>query len=231
MLGYGKSAKPGTFPYTTEAMAEVVREVLHTEGIQDAILIGHSMGGQVALSYAIQFPDQLKALVLTSPAGFEQFDPKEKAWFRSVFTTSLIRSTSEYGIWGSIRRNNFSRWSPDYEWLIEERVRMVDNLDFEAYAYANVRSVHGLANNDFVRTNLGRVGVPTLIIHGDEDRLIPNPFLHGGSTKDVMEYGREQIPDATLMTLEGCGHTVQIDCWRTYNVIVDRFLRTKLAMR
>ena len=222
MIGYGKSDKPGSFPYSTEAMANVVHEVLKALSVEDPVLVGHSMGGQVALSYAIRYPTDLKGLVLTAPAGFEKFSDKEKAWFNSVFSTALIKGSSEQVIWRSIRRNNFFRWKSDYEWLIEERVRTAKTADFDRYAYANVKSVQGLANNDFVRNNLDKVSVPTLIIHGDKDRLIPNPYMHPGT--NPFADGHAKIRGSSLVTLEDCGHTVQMDCSAAYNEKVKSFL-------
>jgi pimeloyl-ACP methyl ester carboxylesterase len=231
LLGYGKSDKPATFPYTMEAQAQVLHEFFGVANIETPVLVGHSMGGQTALSYAIQYPEQLRALVLTSPAGFETFTPAEKAWFRRVFSTALVHGTSEYGIWGSVAEGNFASWKPEFEWLIQERVQFVGNRDFDRYAYANVRSVHGLLDNEFVRTNLDKVEVPTFIVHGDSDRLIPNRFLHAGFTREVMEVGRAGIPSATLVELAGCGHTVQMDCAPAYNAVVEKFLRAQLAQR
>ena len=224
MIGYGKSDKPASFPYTMEAMADVVRIFAQKMGAERPILIGHSMGGQTALSYAIRYPNALGGLVLTSPAGFEYFSPRDKAWFKRVFTVGLIRSTSEAGLWGTIRYNNFYRWRSNLEWLIEERLRTSKNPEFGQYAYANVRSVHGLADNDFVRGSLQHVKAPTLIIHGDRDRLIPNPYLHGGDTRDIMEYGHAKISGSKLTTLANCGHTVQMDCWEDYNSAVLAFV-------
>lgn len=225
MVGYGKSDKPASFPYTMEAMADVVRLVAEKAGADRPILVGHSMGGQTALSYAIRYPEALRALVLTAPAGFETFTPREKAWFRSVMSTRLIKSADEAALWGSIRANNFNRWDDGaHAWLIEERVRTAKNDDFDAYTYANVRSVHGLLDNEFVRENLTRVQAPTLIIHGDRDRLIPNPYLHGGFPRDIFEHGHRQIPGSTLITLADCGHTVQLDCPEPYNDRVLSFL-------
>lgn len=225
MLGYGKSSKPAQFPYTMEAMAEVIRAVVRAKEIEKPILVGHSMGGQTALSYAIQYPDEPKALVLTAPAGFETFHKREQAWFRSAMTVALIKSQSEQNIWGSIARNNFYNWKPEYEWLIEERVRVVPTEEFNSYAYANVKSVQGLSSNDFVRTSLDRIKVPTIIIHGDMDRLIPSPYMHGAPTRDIMEYGHANIKGSKLVTLEGCGHTIQMDCSDRYNAEVKSFLK------
>jgi pimeloyl-ACP methyl ester carboxylesterase len=223
--GYGKSDKPGSFPYTMEAMADAVREVVQTLGIQKPVLVGHSMGGQTALSYAIRYPEEPGALVLTAPAGFEKFSWKEKAWLKRAFSTVLIKSSPEYGIWGSVRQGNFARWRPELEWLIEERVRVVATPDFDAYAYANVRTVDGLAHDDFVRDSLGHIQAPTIIVFGEDDRLIPNPFMHGGRAREIFEYGHAGIKGSELVGLDRCGHSVQLDCPQEYNDAVSTFLK------
>lgn len=226
MLGYGKSDKPATFPYTMEAMADVVHELVGKVGASKPVLVGHSMGGQTALSYAIRYPEDVGALVLTSPAGFEKFSRKEKAWFKRSMNTALIKGSPEYGIWGSVAQSNFARWRPELEWLIEERVRVVRTPEFDAYAYAQVRSVQGLSENDFVRESLDKVTVPALIVFGADDRLIPNPFLHGGKAREVMEYGHANIRGSKLEELKGCGHSVQLDCPEEYNAAVGAFLES-----
>ncbi|MCA9667119.1 MAG: alpha/beta hydrolase [Myxococcales bacterium] len=222
--GYGKSDKPASFPYTMEAMADVVRELLVQLGIRKPVLIGHSMGGQTALSYAIRYPREPRAVVLTSPAGFETFSKREQLWFAKVLSVRLIEDTPEYAIWGGVRRNNFYRWKPDYEWLIEERTRLKKAKQFEQYAYANVKSVTGLARNDFVRESAKKIVAPTLIVYGEKDRLIPNPFMHGGFTRTVMRSGAKKIRGSKLVGLARCGHTVQMDCHDEYNAAVTAYL-------
>lgn len=224
MVGYGKSSKPSSFPYTMASMADVVWELLKTQDIQRPTLIGHSMGGQVAMSFAIRYPKDVAALVLTAPAGFEKFSAHERQWFTDVFSTTLVKSAPEAGIWSSVRRANFYRWVPEDEWLIEERVRLAQSKEFDQYAYAQVKSVHGLLETAVIRDNLGKISVPTLIIHGNQDRLIPNPFLHGGESETLMAWGAQQIKDASLITLENCGHMVQIDCHVDYNREVGKWL-------
>jgi pimeloyl-ACP methyl ester carboxylesterase len=224
MIGYGKSSKPASFPYTMEAMGDAVRELLQQLEVSKPVLIGHSMGGQVALSYSIRYPSEPVAVVLTAPAGFETFSSREKGWFTSVFSTTLVKSTSEAGVWGAVGRNNFYRWSDDYLWLIEERVRLSGAKAFDQYAYAQVRSVHGLLDTDFVRAHLEKITVPTLIVHGDQDRLIPNPFMHGGESVELMSAASARIPKSKLTTLTDCGHMLQIDCHDEYNREVEGWL-------
>ena len=168
---------------------------------------------------------------LGAPAGFEHFSRRERAWFKRVFSSALVRSADEQAIWGNIRYNNFSRWQDRHAWLVEERVRTAKSDAFSAYAYANVRSVHGLLDNDFVRQNLHRVSVPTLIVYGEDDRLIPNPYLHGGRARDVMIYGATHIRDVLLFPLPGCGHMVQMDCSSRFNGATLAFLQTQAARR
>jgi pimeloyl-ACP methyl ester carboxylesterase len=127
-----------------------------------------------------------------------------------------------------VRQSNFSRWRPELEWLIEERVRAVGSPGFDSYAYANVRTVDGLAHNDFVRDSLGHIQAPTIIVFGENDRLIPNPFMHGGRAREIMSYGHAGIRGSELVGLDRCGHSVQLDCPEEYNAAVSAFLK-KLA--
>jgi len=222
--GYGKSEKPASFPYTMEAMADVVHEVGAQLGLVKPVLVGHSMGGQMALSYGLRYPDEVKALVLVAPAGFEEFTAREKEWFHRAYNTALVKKQTEYGIWGTVALANFSKFRPELHWLVEERVRVVSDPTFDQYAYAQVRSVNGLAANDFVRQSAGKLKAPTLIIYGDEDKLIPSPFMHAGFTSEFFEKAAAGIPGAKLVGLPGCGHCVQLDCPTEWSAAVNAFL-------
>lgn len=224
MPGYGKSEKPASFPYTMEAMAEVVAEVAKQLALTKPVLVGHSMGGQTALSYAIRHPGEVKALVLVAPAGFEEFTRREKEWFKKVYSVSLVKKVPEYGIWGTVALANFSNFRPELHWMVEERVRVLSDPAFDSYAYAQVRSVQALSENDFVRQSAGKVDVPTLVVFGDEDKLIPNAFMHAGFAREIFERGAAAIPGARLVALPGCGHCVQLDCPGPWSEAVNGFL-------
>jgi pimeloyl-ACP methyl ester carboxylesterase len=222
--GFGKSDKPGTFPYTMEALGDAAAELVGQLGVKQAVFVGHSMGGQTALSLAIRRPELVRALVLTDPAGMEKFSDREEEWFLKAFNRVLVLRATEYGIRGSIAQQNFMRFRPELEWLIEERVRVIRTEQFEPYAYAQVRVVQGLVHNDFVRESLSKVKAPTFIVFGEDDRLIPNPFLHGGRARDVFEAGAAQIAGSRLQGIDNCGHSVQLDCPAEYQAAVTGFL-------
>ncbi|MEV0479879.1 alpha/beta hydrolase [Streptomyces sp. NPDC050508] len=67
LLGHGFSDRPKNFPGTLEAHAETVAAVLDHEGIKDAVLVGHSMGGALAIVLAATRPDLVSRLVVAEP--------------------------------------------------------------------------------------------------------------------------------------------------------------------
>ncbi|WP_332369616.1 alpha/beta hydrolase [Spirosoma telluris] len=67
LRGHGDSEAPAT-GYSVSTMADDVMEILNTKGVRDFVLIGHSMGGKVALSLASQQPDGLQSLILLAPS-------------------------------------------------------------------------------------------------------------------------------------------------------------------
>jgi len=69
--GYGVSPGLGPLTTTTEtALYAVLVEAMDTLEIPEAVIIGNSVGGQIAARYAIEFPDRVSGLVLVSPGGF-----------------------------------------------------------------------------------------------------------------------------------------------------------------
>lgn len=229
--GFGKSDKPAEFPYSSEALADAVHELLELRGVPAPVLVGHSLGGQTALAIALRHPDAVGALALTAPAGFELFTPEEKVLLQRATTAQAVMGAAEADVWRLVRDANFQRWRPELEWLIEERVRLAKTPEFAAYAHAQVKCVEGLTRNDWVRDSLGRVEVPTLILFGSDDRLIPNPFLHPGRTRDLMAFGQVSIRGSTLVELDGCGHAVQLDAPDDCNAALRRFLESLSAER
>jgi pimeloyl-ACP methyl ester carboxylesterase len=75
-----------------------------------------------------------------------------------------------------------------------------------------------------VRDRLGTLQVPTLIVFGTSDRMIPNPILHGGRTEDVARDAERLIPGVTVVRVPGAGHTVQHDDPAAFHAAADPFL-------
>lgn len=219
--GYGKSQKDN-YNYGMTFYANQVKRLVDALGIKKFVYVGHSMGGQIGITFALKYPQYLEKLVLASPAGFEEFEQGEGDWLRSVMTVSGVKKTPEDGI----RRNlasNFYSWNDKWEWMVEERVRMSKAKEFPAFCYSVVRSVNGMLDEPTFSL-VNNITVPTLVIYGKYDGLIPNPYLHPGCTSSVFETGSREMKDCQLHQIDNCGHMLQIEKPEEFNATVLSFI-------
>jgi pimeloyl-ACP methyl ester carboxylesterase len=206
--GYGKSNK-GDHSYSMDFYATQINEFLEQKNLDKVVFVGHSMGGQIGLTFALKYPDKLEKLVLAAPAGVESFKPGEAKWLRNVFRIDEITASGEEIIRANLNRN-FYRWDDKYEWMVEERIRMAKNQEMPAFAHAVIQSVGAMLDGP-TTNKLDQIKVESLIIYGENDGLIPNPFLHPGFTADVFAKAKETMPDVRLVEIPKCGHLLQIE--------------------
>ena len=219
--GYGKSDK-GDFEYGMKFYADQIIALMDELEIEKANIAGHSMGGQIAITFALNYANRLDKLVLVSPAGVESFKPGEADWLRNVFRIDDLVNTSEEAVRVNLNRN-FYEWSSDYEWMVEERVRMARGKDMREFSYAVIQCV-GAMLDEPTSERLSEIESETLIIHGQNDGLIPNPFLHPGFTWKVFEKGVQQMPNATRVEIPKTGHLLQIESPDAFNRALLEFL-------
>lgn len=220
--GYGKSQKD-YYAYNMSFFAGQIKRLADALHIAKFTYIGHSMGGQIGILFALKYPQYLEKLVLASPAGFEEFQTGEGDWLRSVMTVNGVKKTTEEGI----RRNlatNFYTWNDKFEWMVEERVRMAKAKEFVPFCYAVVRSVNGMLDEPTF-DKLDGITVPTLVVYGKYDGLIPNPYLHPGFTCDVFEPGAKVIPNCKTYQIDNSGHMLMIEQADIFNRVVLDFLK------
>ncbi len=220
--GYGKSSK-GPWEGSMEFFAASLIEFADSLGLESFYLGGHSMGGQISLVTALEYPKRVKKLVLAAPAGFEYFHPGQKDWFRSVATPSLTIHAKPR----QIRENfaiNFYRMPEEAEFMVEDRIAMRSAEDFEGYAYIVSKSIKAMVDRP-VLDYLDQIKQPCLILFGTHDQLIPNRFLTGGKTETIAQAGHERLPNSELRMLDKAGHFVQFEASESFNDEVLKFLR------
>lgn len=220
--GYGASSRPDA-PCTPPWYATVVSRWMDELGVDSAVVMGHSMGGQIAMTMALEHPEKVDGLVLSAPAGLERFSAGEAALMKHFWHEERALGTSEQQVRASMLGAVFNEHDDGVERLIEERVRMGKHPEFAGTSVAVSRSIAGMLDWP-VRDRLGQIGVPTLIVFGTADKMIPNPLLHGGRTRRVGEFGRDAIGGAQLVMIDGAGHTVHHDAPVEFNAAVDAFL-------
>ena len=120
--GYGKSDK-GHYAYSLSFYARVLTEMMDKLDLAEATFVGHSMGAQIAMVAAMQYPERVNKLVLISPAGFERFEEGEGDWLSGVVTPELVRDTSIRRIAVNLQAN-FFRPPAEAEFMITDRIRV-----------------------------------------------------------------------------------------------------------
>lgn len=220
--GYGKSSK-GNYEYSMTYYAAVVKEFAEAKGFKKINIAGHSMGGQIALVTALQYPELVDKLILVAPAGFEVFNKGEREWFRNVMTVDGVKLTTVEQIRSNLSYN-FYRMPADAEFMFTDRVAMRKAADFDAYCYAVAQSVRGMVDQP-VYDFLPEIKHETLVLFGENDNLIPNRFLNGGKTEKYAKDGSSRMPNAKLVMLPKTGHFAQYEQAERVNEEIRAFLK------
>ena len=158
---------------------------------------------------ALKYTNRVNRLVLISPAGFERFTDGESAWLRKVVTAEFVQDTPIRNIDINAKATFFEMpgWA---EFIITDRIQIRKAECFDRYCYAVSKNIAVMLDG-IVWDRLDQIKQPTLIIFGERDGLIPNPYLHGGKTRDIAAIGEQEIPDNELVVIPGCGHFVQLE--------------------
>lgn len=92
LLGFGESEQPKVH-YSIEQQVECLAEYLEVLKLRQIYLVGESIGGWIAASYVLRFPDQVKGLVLLSPEGIStEYRWRWERWLVSPLANGLLRS-------------------------------------------------------------------------------------------------------------------------------------------
>lgn len=222
LAGHGRSDKPNR-AYSMRWQAGLVMALCEQLQVKRPYtLVGHSMGGQVALRLALMSPERVKSLALIAPAGIETFSPSEAAWLRKMSTAKGFASRGPAALRAHFQRNVFGRWGHVAEEHLQERIKLRDAPGFHDYIQAVVASVYGMLD-DRAAHELSAVTPPVYLLFGAQDRLIPNPVLHGGKTEEVLQRAKATLKSLVEVTLlPEVGHMPQIEApHRTNRLILN----------
>lgn len=220
--GYGRSSK-GNYEGSMQYYADIIHQFATKLGLQKVTLAGHSMGGQIAILAAVAYPDMVNKLILVAPAGFETFTPGQKDWFRDVLTPRGVALTPVETLITNVGYN-FYDFPADAQFMIDDRIAMRTAQGFDLYCHQIVKSINGMVDEP-VFDYLKEISVPTLVVYGQQDNLIPNRFLNPGKTADIAKKGAEQIANCQLEMIDKAGHFVHFEQATIVNTILSDFLK------
>ena len=190
--GVGRS-RAFSYAYTTEAMADDAVAVLDDLRLERVHVYGISLGGMVAQQLALRHPERVRSLVLgaTNAGGPRAVRPDEEV---VTFFRRRLRMRAEEAARESVPFNYGPRCRSEHFDRIEEDIAQRLAHPFAERAYRAQMFAAGLHN---CYGRLPRIDVPTLVVHGRHDRMVPVANAH---------LIAERIPGARLRILEESGH-------------------------
>ena len=207
--GYGASEVPTAEASTLETMAADINALLNHLNIPKAVIAGLSMGGQIAMAFAEQYPHRLSGLILA--ATFPQADTEEAIKTRRATAERFLQQGSvlpggemipKLIAPASLKRN------PE---IAVEVFTMIAHTPPAGAAAA----LRGRALRKDYTESLTRITVPTLIIVGTEDSYIP---------LETAKQMHQSIPNSRLEIFEGIGHLPNFEATDRFNAVLHSYL-------
>jgi pimeloyl-ACP methyl ester carboxylesterase len=222
---YGDSSR-GDFPSTMKFFSEVIVEFASRLNLRQFSLCGHSMGGQISVTTAIEYSDLVKSLLLIAPAGLEKFTSDEIKRIQRYFSYDQLKSLTPDQIEYHVKLN-FHAFPEDAQFMIDERIELTQKEWFHFYCLAVSRAFEDMLKNPWV-DKIHLIKKPTLILFGENDQLIPNKILHNYSLKDLLVSVCKNLDNCMYKILPQCGHFLQFEKPELFNPIASEFFISTL---
>jgi pimeloyl-ACP methyl ester carboxylesterase len=186
--------------FTVESLTECVREKLNELGVGRTVVFGNSMGGQIAINFALTERERVDGLVLTGSAGLLE---------RSLAKDAPLNPSREY--MRERAKEVFYNPALVTDEIVEDLYRTLGSLHNKLRLVKLARSVREFDLHDL----LPEVTAPTLLIWGRQDTITP---------VSVAQTFTDRLPNARLRVLDRCGHAPNIERPEEFNRLVEEFL-------
>lgn len=209
--GFGESGKKRE-SYAVQDFVVLVDQFMEQLGIESAPLVGHSMGGTVSLSVAIQYPQRVrKVVVIGSPIVGSSL-----SLLLNLFGRRLIASLVYHNIWAL--KLGYRLLAPFYtrdpRWP-EMMNRDLSSITLESF----LTSIATLRETD-LRTQLSRIEVPVMGMYGDKDIVV-----HPEQWKLI----KEGLPDSRIERFNTAGHFIMLDQPKEFVETLSDFLNNSAS--
>ncbi len=218
MVGFGRSDKPDT-DYSIPALTRFTQAFMDTLHLEEATVVGHSLGGAIALNLELQFAEKVNKLLLVSSGGFG----REVATAFRVLSLPLIGSLLMRPNRKAIARGLKLAFY-DEALVTEERIEhgyQMASLPGLTHTFlATIRASTNFLGFkasaiDPILNNLNQITVPTLAVFGKQDPAIPLSHT---------EVAQNRIADCQCHIFDQCAHWPQIEHVEEFNQLALEFL-------
>jgi pimeloyl-ACP methyl ester carboxylesterase len=214
VVGFGHTERPGDVRYSLRTWTDHVWGLLDTLGVRTASVIGNSLGGRIALQMAEDDQSRLDRLVLMGSPGV------------GMTVTDGLKALRAYTPSPDNMRDLLRTYfAVDPTLISDELVRIRYEASaapgaHEAYTKMFFDPEHAGGRLEITEEQVRAVDVPTLLVHGREDRIVP---------LDVSFRMVDLLPNADLHVFAHCGHWTQIERAADFNAVVAQFLGLELS--
>lgn len=224
--GFGRSSKPPG-PYPLAFFTRTIEAFRRTLGLDHLTLVGHSLGGAVAVAYALACPSRVERLALVGAVvpGFGY----RVSWVYRLLAARGVGELVGGLLWPGLLRAGlarcFDRVEPDeIDFLVRAGYPIRTSPEGRAAFLSTLRSMRAdfAREGDRYRERLACLALPVLLIHGRQDRVVPP--AHATTVA-------AHLPNAAARWLEGCGHFPQIEHRDIVNGWLADFLLSRTVPR
>jgi len=210
--GFGNSSKPRE-DYSAEFFVNILHSFFQQLELNRFAVAGNSFGGQIALLYALRYPEVISKIVLVNSGGFRRYSEAERAEVEARFSETILASlTPEINAF--LFSGVFIRPCEVGARYLEKQNQKLTRPDYPAYAYVIARSI-GLSMNSCLLDRLPELTCPTLLIWGEKDQVLP---------LTQAEQALKKLRRGQLKVIAECGHAPQLECPEGFLQAVQPFL-------
>lgn len=217
-IGFCKSTKPETYQFSLDQLAENTRGLLDALGIEQAVVVGHSMGGMLASRLALNHPKYVERLVLVNPIGLEDWRAKGVPYAPIDVLVEQELKTDYERIKAYQQKYYYSgRWTPQYEQWARMLAGMYAGPGRRIVAQNQAQTSEMIYTQPIVQ-EFESLKASTLLLIGQKDRTAPGANRASPDVAQALgDYpvlGRraaELMPDATLVEFPELGHSPQVE--------------------
>lgn len=220
--GSGQSLKP-KIDYSPALLTVVLQRFLDTLAIEQPVLVGNSMGGLVATRFALRAPTRVTALCLVDSAGLGRELTLAMRVMNLPGMGKLVTNWNKtpIGAWqwalqmAGLVFAQPARVPP--EWLagVQEMAQTDGHLEATIALIRSASNLRGQLNRELVLEDLPGLTIPTQIIWGADDRVVPARQAHRAV---------ERLRQGQLAVIPDCGHLPQVECPDQFVDILSQFL-------
>ena len=202
--------------YGEDANIAIIIGLMEHFGAEQAILIGNSAGGRVAMAAAVAFPERVRALVLVDSVGGEG---ASQGLLGLILRSPQLRAIGPYFVRSiaNTGEETIQRAWHDPSLITEEIIAgyklplQVENWDRALWEFTRASTRADLVSR------FERLTMPVLVVSGDDDRIVP--------VETAISLAR-QIIGASLVIFENCGHVPHEECPQAFMDAIDAFFPT-----